>query len=213
MKFGPDVSNFQPTFSAYEARAIKPHGVTFAFIGRQANNEQFCYRQYGGLRAAGIHNIGEYLISLNGAWPTLFDQTRYVAIDVEPGSEFSTEQNIDTGLQWVRDQGREPLIYSSRWAWDALGLQAITKYGAQGVKLWYASYDIAVSFDISHRPFGGWTHAVMHQYSASWNNAGVGELDMNACEDSLWDNPPATLLDPRVVQARDTLNAIIADHS
>lgn len=212
MRFGPDLSNYQSQFSDADARKLRDKQCTFAVIGRQKNNI-WAGQMREHLRAAGITELAEYLISLRGEWPVLFAETKYVAVDVEPGSEFVTEQDIDNALQWIRDQGRTPMIYSAAWAWNALGLQAVTKYGTQGVLLWNAHYDGQTNGYELPVPFGGWTRCVLDQYTADWDEGGLGyPLDMNNCADDLFGPPPAPpapVVDPRIIQARDLLTEVI----
>lgn len=213
MRFGPDLSNYQAQFSLEDAVKLAAKQCTFAFIGRQKNNG-WAKQQRDYLRAAGIENIGEYLISLRGEWPTLFPETKYVAVDVEPGSEFVDESSIDSAITWIIQQGRVPLIYSSAWAWHALGLDALTKYGEQRVLLWNAYYDgVTNGFDLP-TPFGGWTRCVLDQYTAAWDDGGLGyPLDMNDADDTLFgpapEPAPAPAVDPRIVQIRDLAQAMI----
>lgn len=187
MLFGPDLSNYQKQLSLEHAEALVAGGCSFAMIGRQARNT-YAPIQREHLRRAGITKIGEYLISLGGVWPALFPETTFVAVDVEPGSEFITEADIDAAIGWVREQGRTPLIYSSNWAWRALGLAGLTKYGEQGIPLWNANYDgMTNGFELP-APFGGWTVCAIDQYTDSWQDRAEipYPLDMNCCDESFW---------------------------
>jgi hypothetical protein len=185
MRFGPDLSNYQSQFSAGDAQKLVAKECTFAFIGRQKNNT-WADAQRAYLLAAGINHIGEYLISLRGEWPRLFPETKYVAVDVEPGSEFITEIDIDNAIAWIRSQNRTPLIYSASWAWNAVGLTGVTKYSDE-IQLWNAHYDGVTDGFLLPQPFGGWTECVVDQYTADWNDGGLGyPIDMNTCVDGLF---------------------------
>lgn len=184
--FGPDLSNYQSQFSLADAQRLAKKQCSFVLIGRQKNNV-WAHQQRDHLLAAGITNIGEYLISLRGEWPALFTGTKYVAVDVEPGSEFITEADIDKAIQWIHEQGRTPLVYSAEWAWRSLGLSGVTKYGEQGIGLWNAHYDGITDGYALPTPFGGWTRCVIDQYTADWNDGDLGyPLDMNTCEAGFW---------------------------
>jgi hypothetical protein len=191
MLYGPDVSNYQSQFNRVHADALAAAGVTFAIIGRQYNNRPYAHAQRQAFADAGIAHIAEYLISLRGEWPQLFDGTRFVAIDVEPGGEFTDEDSIDAAVDFVRVQGREPLIYSSNWAWNALGLANVTKYADAGIRLWNAHYDLNPgNFDLAY-PFGGWTRCAIDQFTDRWQGSQAipFPLDMNAAEDGLFSAP------------------------
>lgn len=214
MRFGPDISNYQSWLDSEDARKLVEYQVSFVAIGRQITNK-WATKQYEMFIEAGIKPsmIFEYLISLGGAWPALFPSTRFVAIDVEPGSEFDTEADIDAGLAFVQQQGRKPIIYSSAWAWEALGLQGLTKYGEQGIPLWNARYDGKTDGLVLPTPFGGWTRCAVDQYTDKWNDGGFLEqpIDMNDCEDFLDEAAPAPAIDPRVQQAHDLLGEYITE--
>lgn len=187
MLFGADLSNYQWQFSPDDARRLVAMRCSFGWVGRQRVNiwhaDQARY-----LREAGVHHVGEYLINVGDAWPELYPETRIVAIDVEAGGEFVDEASIDNALLWVRQQGRTPIIYSSAYMWqDQLGLDALTKYGEQGVPLWNAHYDGKTDGYDLPRPFGGWTTCVMDQYTDGWVDGGLNyKLDMNDCADGFW---------------------------
>jgi len=184
---GIDISNYQKQFGPLDADCVRMWGGDFIIIGRQANNAPYAPGQAQAARNAGLH-IAEYLISLNGAWPELFPETRIVAIDVEPGSEFTTEADIDNAILWVRSQGRTPAIYSSKWAWDALGLAAVTKYGEQGVLCWNAHYDGRSDGFALPLPYGGWTHCDIDQYTEKGRINGIAyDIDLNEARDGLFD--------------------------
>jgi hypothetical protein len=186
MRFGPDLSNYQSQFSAEDAQKLAAKECTFAFIGRQKNNT-WAAQQREYLRSAGITHIAEYLISLRGEWPKLFDDTKYVAVDIEPGSEFITEVDIDNAIAWIISEDRTPLIYSASWAWDAVGLTGVTKYAEKGIPLWNAHYDGRTDGFVLPTPFGGWVECAVDQYTASWDDGGLGyPIDMNTCVDSLF---------------------------
>lgn len=186
MRFGPDLSNYQSQFSAEDAQKLVDKQCSFAIIGRQKNNS-WATQQRNYLRQVGITTIAEYLISLRGEWPVLFPETKYVAVDVEPGSEFTSEENIDGAVAWIQSQGRIPLIYSARWAWDTCGLTMVTKYAEQGIGLWDANYDGVTDGYVLPTPFGGWTKCVIDQYTADWNDGELGyPIDMNNCEDDFF---------------------------
>lgn len=208
LEFGPDVSNYQDWLTKAHADALVAKQCTFAVIGRQAVNRT-AWQQRQAFIDAGIipANIMEYLMNLNGTWPFLFPETRYVAIDVEENSEFITEWDIDNAINWIRQQGREPVIYTSKFYWDSLGLTNVTKYGEQGIKLWNAKYDGRTDgLDLGANSFGGWTRCVLDQYTDRWNDDGVlpFPVDMND-EDGLFDNPvfvPVPVPDPVDVPAQ-----------
>lgn len=206
MLFGPDVSNYQSQFSAADAKALHDtHLCRFVIIGRQLKNKT-AQQQARFAFQAGITNIMEYLINVGASWPQLLPATKFVAVDVEPGSEFVTEEKIDEAIEWVRSQGCIPVIYSSSWAWIQLGLQALIKYGEQGVFLWNANYDGLTDGFRLRKPFGGWTHCVIDQYTDKWQDPPFAyPLDMNVVNDDFF----ASALDPRVAQARDILTAVV----
>ncbi len=187
---GIDLSNFQAQFSRADAAALFANGIEFAFIGRQWQNIT-AEQQRDFLRLHGIKHIGEYLANVGTDWPRLFPETRYVAVDVESGTDFETEQDIDNALIWIRQQQRIPVIYSSAFMWDALNLGAVTKYGEQGILLWDAHYDGRTDGFELPVTFGGWTRCDIDQYSGNGRIPGIAyELDLNACRNDLWDIPP-----------------------
>lgn len=214
MLFGPDLSNYQKQFSLAHAQTLVRFQVSFAFIGRQWRNDTASVQRQH-LIDAGVksENIGEYLISLGGAWPTLFPTTKWVAIDVEPGSEFTTEADIDNALNWIRSQMRDPLIYSSSWAWDALGLTDVVKYGEQHIPLWNAAYDLNPGNFKLARPFGGWTECAVDQYTDRWQDDPLAipyPLDMNASKDDFWPSPAPPEPAPTPTPIADIKRQIIA---
>jgi len=189
-RFGPDLSNYQsdgeghPPFSLEDAQKLVAKQCSFVVIGRQARN-QWARQQADFCLQAGIQHIAEYLESINGRWPDLFPETKYVAIAVEVGSEFVDEASIDAGVEWVRQQGRTPVIYSSAYMWNLLGLGGLTKY--HDLPLWDAYYDGQANGFALPTPFGGWTECVIDQYTADWNDGGLAyPLDMNECVDTLF---------------------------
>lgn len=209
MLYGPDLSNYQGQLTAAHARALREAGCSFAIIGRQWRNT-FAPLQREHLRAAGIVNIAEYLININGQWPELWPETRYVAVDVEPGSEFVTEDAIDGAIGWIESQGRIPIVYSSSWAWSACGLDAVTKYGERGVLLWNANYDRVANGYALPYPFGGWMTCVIDQYTDAWRDVPDKipfDLDMNTCEESLWEvaSQAPSQIEPAPVQVPPVL--------
>lgn len=199
--FGCDISNYQSQFSASDAHALANAGHTFLMVGRQQRNTG-ALQQAAFARAAGLE-VGEYLISLGGTWPEPMPETRYIAVDVEPGSEFYTEQDIDNALAWIATTGRTPVIYSSKWAWDALGLAGVTKYGEQGILCWNAHYDgQADGFELP-TPYGGWTRCDIDQYTEKGRVYGIDyDLDLNAARDGLFTAAPAN--DPNHEDGYDT---------
>jgi len=199
--FGADISNYQSQFSAADAQALARAGHTFLMVGRQQQNTRAIW-QAEAARAAGLE-VGEYLISLGGTWPEPMPETRYIAVDVEPGSEFYTEQDIDNALAWIATTGRTPVIYSSKWAWDALGLAHVTKYGEQGVLCWNAHYDGQSNGFELPTPYGGWTRCDIDQYTEKGRIYGIDyDLDLNAARDGLFNVAPAN--DPNHEDGFDT---------
>ena len=213
LKFGPDISNYQSWLDQEDVRKLVEYQVSFVAIGRQHTN-RWAQQQYDMFAQAGVDpkNIFEYLISLRGVWPNLFPTTRFVAIDVEPGSEFDGEADIDSGIEWVRSVGRTPIIYSSAWAWEALGLQALTKYGEQGIPLWNAHYDGKTDGLVLPTPFGGWTRCAIDQYTDKWNDGGFLEqpIDMNDAED-FFEDPAPPIIDSRITRAYALLGDYIKE--
>lgn len=183
---GCDRANYQAPWRGDYSRALASAGHRFSIIGRQRVNAS-ARDQAAFDAAAGVNPIGEYLMNVGGAWPTPFATTQLIAIDVEPGSEFATEADIDNALLWVRSQGKIPVIYSSAWAWGQLGLDSLTKYGEQGIWLWDANYDGRCDGFELPRAFGGWTHCVIDQFTEHGQVAGVPyELDIDEFEPAIW---------------------------
>lgn len=178
-----DLSNYQSQFSLGDARTLKANGVSAVIIGRQARNRAYEAQQAAAALDAGLTIIGEYWISLGGVWPDPLPESRFIAIDVEPGSEFTTEADIDNALAQVATTGRTPVIYSSRWAWDALGL-ATAKYA--GLTLWNANYDGRADGFALPSPFGGWTTCAIDQYTDKGALGLTYPVDVNAIEDGFW---------------------------
>jgi hypothetical protein len=181
-----DLSNFQSQFKSADSEACRAQGVEAVIIGRQRQNRDYEAGQAAATLDAGMRIIGEYWISVGGVWPEPLPESRFIAVDVEPGSEFIDEFAIDNALGRIRSTGRIPVIYSSRWAWDALGLRGVTKYGDQGIALWNAHYDgEADGFTLPYR-FGGWEECVIDQFTDR-AEFGIGyPLDENAISDEFW---------------------------
>lgn len=209
MRFGADVSNYQKQLSYEDCLKLVIKQCSFIAIGRQWSNAR-AERQWINARAAGIPNVIEYLESVNG-WPELFPETKYVAIAVEKDSGFTNEWEIDNAIRWIRSQGRTPMIYTSNYMWNLLGLQAITKYGEQGVLLWDANYDgVTNGFELPI-PFGGWTRCVIDQYTDEWADGAIGyPLDMNDAEDWLFDPAAALPVITLNFKALDSSESLVA---
>lgn len=178
-----DLSNFQKQFGLADAQAIKANGVTGVIIGRQAVNRPYEATEAAAALDAGLTIVGEYWISLNGAWPSPLPESKFIAVDVEPGSEFTTEQDIDNALAAIAGTGRIPVIYTSKWAWDQLGLTT-TKYS--GIALWNANYDGRADGFTLPRPFGGWTVCAIDQYTDKGQFGLAYQVDADAISDEFW---------------------------
>lgn len=211
---GPDLSNYQKQFSFANAQTIRANGCTFVILGRQRANRPYIAQQAAAALDAGLLIVGEYWMSLGGAWPEPLPETKFIAIDVEPGGEFTTEQDIDNALAQVATTGRIPVIYTSAWAWDALGLSGLTKYGEQGIALWNANYDgISDSFAL-FRPFGGWTTCAIDQYTDKGTFGLDYGVDANGIADAFWNRcfagqphpttEPVVINDPNHADGYDT---------
>lgn len=217
MRLGIDVSNYQKQFSLADAQTIKANGCSFVILGRQAQNRPYEATEAAAALDAGLTLVGEYWISLGGAWPSPLPETKFIAVDVEPGSEFTTEQDIDNALAQVATTGRIPVIYSSKWAWDQLGLTT-TKYA--GIALWNANYDGRSDGFTLPRPFGGWSECAIDQYTDKGQFGLAYQVDANAIDDAFWDRcyPPTADVRPVDVglnrlDLEAMLRALVSSHA
>ena len=212
MRLGIDISNYQAEFSREGAQTARLNDASFVIIGRQRNNRIYEAAQAGAALDAGMRIVGEYWISLGGAWPTPLPESKFIAIDVEPGSEFYTEADIDNALAQVATTGLIPVIYSSKWAWDALGLTGVTKYGEQGIALWSANYDGRADGFVLPRPFGGWTECAIDQFTDKGSFGLSYPVDANAISDEFWarcypDEPQVLALNTNIVNGEWDIGA------
>lgn len=193
MRFGPDISNYQSQFSLADAQLLKAMQCSFIMIGRQWSNKAAA-QQAMYAKAAGIEFLLEYWINLgwtqaaDGTWsiayPQPFDDTKYISIDVEPGSEFVTVERIREAVAKVKELGRTPRIYSAKGTWDQCGLAGVTEFADAGIELHDAHYDGVTDGYNLPEPFGGWTICVMDQYTDRWQDGGFPyPIDMNNCPD------------------------------
>lgn len=179
-----DLSNYQKQFSLADARTIKANGVSGVILGRQGANRPYEATQAAAALDAGLTIVGEYWISLGGTWPQALPESKFIAVDVEPGSEFTTEEDIDSALAQIATTGRIPVIYSSKWAWDQLGLTT-TKYAS--LALWDANYDGRADGFALPRRFGGWSACAIDQYTDKGQFGLSYQVDADAIDDAFWE--------------------------
>lgn len=167
----------------------------------------------------GMQPIGEYLINVGDQWPQPFPESLFIAVDVEPGSEFVTVPDIDNALEFVRSTGKVPVLYGANWAFSQLGLAAVTKWAEAGVALWNAKYDGRADGFALQYPFAGYTTCVIDQFTEQGQVPGVPfVMDFDEIDDAwlatmrLPDLPPSPSLPTIPIRAQlDAIHAAEAE--
>lgn len=224
MKLAVDLSNYSGPISNQQARDLVNAGVSRAIVQAVRPDIRVHEQQIPNLIAAGIevqgyvyvwYSAGEQFIRDRVAWACSefkrWPQITFVWADCEQADDTGFNyahadhdqvvQLTAAALDTIGQAGFETGIYTARWWW--VPATGDSHYFSGVFPLWNANYD--GDPDIDPAGYGGWDIPRMEQYQGSSTIAGVPMVDLDSY------NPPKPPVDIRLVQARDLINAVIAE--
>lgn len=185
-----DVSNLQPFLTHAALDALYTAGVRGVVVGLQYPLSALyppgnAVPNIAALKQDGRFEIAGYLENtpldkvLQHVNPEDLRSMRFIAVAVEEGGGFETQDAIDQQIGWIDAlNGPDAWIYSSPYQWQQLGLEGIAYPTRKG---WCADYD---GDPTTGAPSFGGCRIVAKQYSSSGHIPGIPfEIDLNEMEE------------------------------
>lgn len=178
-----DLSFAIPSATWWRDRYAEGYRVMFQNLWTGLRSPAGAHTNLARARAAGWDTNGYTVVNLHSGafavaqakaaagneWPFITK----VAIDVEvKGISYAVyKDRIARAEASIRDEGKDPGIYSAHWFWVGhLGNPTDFTH----LWIWPAFYDLDPDIDFASRPFGGWTlsDVALEQFTGTYNLAG-----------------------------------------